>query len=76
MTVVLQAKPIVEKITYEEFLAKYTGVHAEWLSDEVLILPSASDRHQNIFGWLLTILRLFIETFNLGWLRSAPFNMH
>jgi Uma2 family endonuclease len=72
---VLQAKRIAEKITYEEFLAKYTDIHAEWLGNEIIVLPSASDRHQNIIGWLLTILTIFIETYDLGWLRSAPFNI-
>jgi Uma2 family endonuclease len=76
MMAVLQAKRIAEKIIYEEFLAKYTDIHAEWLGDEVIVLPSASDKHQNILGWLLTILTVFIETYDLGWLCSAPFNMH
>ncbi|MBN1994020.1 MAG: Uma2 family endonuclease [Anaerolineae bacterium] len=70
-----QAKRITEKFTYEEFLVKYTGTHAEWLDDEVLILPSASNRHQNILTWLLTILTIFIETYDLGLLLPVPFNM-
>ena len=64
------------KITYGEFLQRYTDVHAEWIDGEVIELMTASDRHQDISDWLTAILRLFVETYDLGWLRSAPFNMH
>ena len=36
---------------------------------------TASDRHQNLVSWLISILRIFVESTNLGWLRPAPFNM-
>ena len=68
-------KQVTEKISYEDFLQKYMDVHAEWIGGEVLNLMTASDRHQNISDWLTAILRLFIEMNNLGWIRSAPFNM-
>lgn len=71
-----ETKQVTEKITYEEFLQKYMDVHAEWIGGEVITLMTASDKHQDISDWLTAILRLFIETYNLGgWLRSAPFNM-
>lgn len=64
------------KITYEEFLQRYTDVHAEWVDGEVIELMTASDQHQNLVRWFITILSLFVETYDLGWLRPAPFNMH
>ena len=67
---------VKEKITYEEFLRQYMDVHAEWIGGGVIKLMTASDRHQNIVDWLTAILRMFIETYELGWIRSAPFNMH
>ncbi len=70
-----KAEQVIEKITYEEFLKKYSGVHAEWVDGEVLQLMTASNRHQDLVDWLIAILRMFIETHNLGWIRSAPFNM-
>jgi len=70
-----QPERVTEKISYEEFLKKYIDVHAEWIDGEVIVFVTASDRHQDISNWLTAILRLFIETFELGWLRSAPFSM-
>lgn len=66
---------VVEKISYDEFLRKYSGVHAEWIGGEVITLITASNRHQDLVDWLIAILRMFVETYNLGWIRSAPFNM-
>jgi Uma2 family endonuclease len=66
---------VTEKISYEEFLQKYMDTHAEWIAGEIIILMTASDRHQNISDWLIAILRLFVERHDLGWIRSAPFNM-
>jgi Uma2 family endonuclease len=70
-----KTEQVIEKITYEEFLKKYSGAHAEWVNGEVLQLMTASNRHQDLVDWLIAILRMFIETHNLGWVRSAPFNM-
>lgn len=64
------------KVTYEEFLQRYRDVHAEWVDGEVIELMTASDRHQDIVRWLISILSLYVETHDLGWLRPAPFNMH
>ena len=70
-----EPKQVTEKISYEDFLKKYSDVHAEWIDGEVLKLMTASDRHQDLVRWLITILSLFIETHELGWLRPAPFSM-
>ena len=63
------------KISFEEYLKKYSGVHAEWIGGEVIQLMTASDRHQDLVAWLIAILRLFVEAHDLGWLRPAPFSM-
>jgi len=69
------SEQITEKISYDEFLKKYSGVHAEWVDGEVIQLMTASDRHQDLVRWLITLLSLFVEAYDLGWLRPAPFNM-
>jgi Uma2 family endonuclease len=66
---------VAEKITYEEFLKKYTDVHAEWIDGEVITLMTASTKHQKLVLWLANILSLFIEKYELGLLLTAPFNM-
>ncbi len=64
-----------EKISYEEFLKKYSGVHAEWVDGEVITLMTASTKHQKLVLWLANILTLFVERYELGLLLTAPFNM-
>lgn len=70
-----KAEQVIEKITYEEFLKKYSGVHAEWVGGEAIILMTASTKHQKLVLWLANILSLFIEKYELGLLLTAPFNM-
>jgi Uma2 family endonuclease len=70
-----QPERVTEKISYEEFLQKYTDVHAEWIDGEATVFMTASDKHQDLVRWLISILSLFIESYDLGWLRPAPFNM-
>lgn len=75
MEQVANAEQVKQKISYEDFLKQYTNVHAEWVQGEVIQLMTASDKHQDLVRWLISILSLFVETHNLGWLRPAPFNM-
>ena len=74
-TIVTTKPEQIQEITYEEFLQTYMDVHAEYLDGKVNVFMTASDRHQNLVRWLITILSIFIETYDLGWLRPAPFNM-
>jgi Uma2 family endonuclease len=64
-----------EKISYEEFLSLYADCHAEWVDGEVVKLSPASNRHQDLSDFLTAIMRFFVETYNLGVVRSAPFQM-
>ncbi len=75
---IVTAKPkqITEDITYEEFLQKYMDVHAEYIAGKVNVFMTASDKHQDILRWLISIMSLFVEQYDLGWLRPAPFNMY
>ncbi len=65
----------VEKLEYEEFLNAYDGVRAEWVGGEVIMVPPASDLHQDLVDFLAAVLRIYIEMHDLGWVRSAPFQM-
>jgi Uma2 family endonuclease len=76
IVVATNPEQVTEKITYEEFLKKYSDVHAEWVEGEVILLMTASTKHQKIVRWLINILSLFIETHELGLLLPAPFNMY
>lgn len=61
-----------KKISFEEFLTKFDGKHAEWIDGEVIEFMSASDKHQDLSDFLIAILRIFIEESDLGIIRTAP----
>ncbi len=64
------------RMTYEEFLAwADEDTLAEWVEGEVIMTSPASDRHQDLAGFLTAVLRVFVESRGLGWVRSAPFQM-
>jgi Uma2 family endonuclease len=63
-------------VTYEEFLAwADEDTLAEWVDGEAVMYSPASDRHQDISGFLESVLRSFVEARQLGIVRSAPFQM-
>ncbi len=70
----LQARP--KRMTYQEFLAwADEDTLAEWVEGEVIVTSPASKRHQDLSGFLESVLRLFVETHQLGVVLSAPFQM-
>lgn len=63
-------------LTYEEFLAwTDEDTLAEWVDGEVVMTSPASDRHQDLADFLLSVMRPFVEAHQLGIVRSAPFQM-
>ena len=63
-------------MTYEEFLAwADEDTLAEWVDGEVVMYSPANDRHQDVSGFLESVLRSFVEVRQLGIVRSAPFQM-
>ncbi len=67
--------PPDEKMTYEEFLTRLNGTHAEWVNGKVILMSPASDQHQDIADFLTALLRFFVETHQAGRVLSAPFQM-
>lgn len=63
------------KMSFEEFLKYDEHTCAEWVNGEVIPMSPASDRHQNVSGFLESILRIYVESKHLGIIRSAPFLM-
>jgi len=66
---------VTEKLTFEEFIKKYIDVHAELVNGDVQMMTPASDKHQDLVGWLASVLRLFVESRSLGVVRTAPLTM-
>ncbi len=64
------------KMTYEEFLAwADEDTLAEWVNGEVMMTSPASNQHQDISDFLTALLRIYVQSRNLGVVRSAPFQM-
>ncbi len=63
-------------MSYEDYLAwADEDIHAEWVDGEVIVFMPPSDRHQDLVGWLAALLRLFVDLFDLGAVRTEPFEM-
>ena len=61
-----------KKISFEDFLTKFDGKHAEWIDGEVIEFMSASDKHQDLVRFFTVVLGVFIEEKDLGIIRTAP----
>jgi hypothetical protein len=49
--------------------------HAEWVDGEVEFRGPASDEHQDVADFLTSVMRVYVEHHDLGWVRSSPFQM-
>jgi Uma2 family endonuclease len=69
-----QGQPL--RMSYEEFLAwADEDVHAEWVDGEVIVQMPPQEPHQRVVAFLIQVMGLFIELFQLGRLLPAPFEM-
>ena len=64
------------RVGYEEFLAWADEDNlAEWVDGEVIMTSPASVSHQDLAGFLGSVLRTFVEQRDLGVTLVAPFQM-
>lgn len=69
-----QKAPPQGKISFEEFLAwADEDTRAEWEDGQIIVMSPASLEHQELSGWLSTILRVYTRRRNLGQILTAPF---
>ena len=63
-------------MSYAKFL-RWDGAnpHVEWVHGEVVEMPPVSDEHSDKQVFLLTALGSFVDAYDLGELRIAPFQM-
>ena len=67
---------VLPRMSYEEFLAwADEDTLAEWVDGEVIMMSPASSRHQDVAGFLIAVMRPFVELRDLGTVISAPFQM-
>ncbi len=63
------------KLSFEDFLARYDGVFAEWIDGAVVMGSLASNEHQDVSRFLTMLLGFYVEARELGEIRPAPFVM-
>lgn len=69
-------EPLRLRMSYDEFLEwADEDTLAEWENGEVVMASPASDRHQDVAGFLSAILRIVVENAQSGIVRTAPFQM-
>jgi Uma2 family endonuclease len=69
------APPPDGRISYEEFLALDGEDWAEWVDGEIIKMSPPIEPHQDLTGFLFTILRVFVQQNKLGKVIIAPFQM-
>lgn len=68
--------PPDKKLTYEEFLSWCDeDTWAEWVDGEVVMVSPASERHQELGGFLEALLSIYVQERALGRVLRAPFQM-
>lgn len=75
--IAVSAPPQVDgsKISFEDYLIKYDGQHAEWVDGRVEVRMPVADKHQDISDFLISILRPWTEVHDSGVVRSSPLAM-
>ncbi len=62
------------QVSYQEYLkSAYETRIAEWINGEALIYPPHSLKHQNLVGFINSLLGNFVACFQLGVTLHAPF---
>ncbi len=69
-------EPQPDRMTYEQFLEwADEDTFAEWENGHVIMASPASNRHQDLVRFLISAVGIYVETRDLGIIRSAPFQM-
>jgi Uma2 family endonuclease len=64
------------RMSYDEYLNwEHEGGLTEWVDGEVIIHMPPKDEHQRVVEFLDRLLGVFVELFQLGMVRIAPFTM-
>lgn len=71
-TVATTAPAREDYLSYEDFLAQYDGVHAEWVDGEVELMSPIADRHDKVSRFLNYLVGAFVEGRKLGQVKQPP----
>lgn len=51
---------IASGITFEDFLTSFDSQRVEWVNGEVISMSPVSEKHNDLTGFLITLLRMFL----------------
>ena len=64
------------RISYEEFLqTDLENNHVEWVDGRIVPMAPVSNEHQDVCGFLLSLLRPYVQEHDLGRILFDPFQM-
>jgi Uma2 family endonuclease len=64
------------RITYAQFLRMdLPNPHAEWVDGKVIEMPPISSTHNDLGGFFITCVGIWVEAHDLGELKYEPFQM-
>jgi Uma2 family endonuclease len=63
------------EITFEDFLASYDGVHAEWVDGQVHVMSPGNQSQSRLTRFLSGILQLWAEAHDAGEVFVPPFTL-
>jgi Uma2 family endonuclease len=64
------------RVSFQEFLVwPGENQHVEWVNGKVVPMSPVTEPHEDISGFLYSVLRLFVESHRLGRVYSEPFVM-
>ena len=62
-------------ISFEDYLATYDGVHAEWVDGRVFVMSPGNQSQSRLTRFLSAILQLWAEAHDLGEVFVPPFTL-
>jgi Uma2 family endonuclease len=73
---ILPASP-ARRVSFEEYLAWAQAQESayEWVDGEIIPMAAASRSHEELFGFLLTVLKIWVQRRNLGRVIGSQFVM-
>lgn len=66
------APPVQIYMSYEDFLAQYEGVHAEWVDGKVELRVAVTDSHDALGQFLNHLISAFAAAHDLGRVKMPP----
>ena len=75
MTETLAPAVSTERISFEDFLRAYDGVHAEWVDGTVLLMSPGNTPQSRLTRFLGSIIQIWAEEHDLGEALIAPLSV-